>query len=403
MTYDRNQERKMIRNTNFEIRRFSLVLLMLAGVLGLVFTYSDVIAWYPAKYTESAHVGVNRSTISSIGYAAGNCAHCHEQHASIEGTSHTPYDFALFAPNNQDSQTANFCFQCHKGVGSVQVGGITNYTFSKNFGGGTATFTTIYDAFNPTTGTIPSSHNLKDIQDWITGKVGFTSNSNPCVVCHNPHTAQDNHPVTLSGKGGVKTAIRRVTHYENLNTNLWGDEDNATSGYAERMKDLTNNYQAPYYVGKTTYEPANNATADGSNLPNFAQFCYDCHQYSTISSTEHGTLQPVNWTNSGVNRSVHGLFANDTGGWGSTKAPYTADDTTNYCLSCTDCHEPHGSTNEWLLRTCVNGKDNISITASGWWMEFCTACHVVAGGGWHQSGSVICSDCHFHNAVDGFF
>jgi len=382
------------------ITPFSPIVLLIPLLVVSVFFYKLAFGWYPAKYTESAHVRVNRSTISSIGHAVGNCVHCHEQHASIEGDSHTPYDFALFAPNNPDSQTANFCFQCHKGVGSVQVGGITNYTYSKNFGGGTATFTTIYDAFNPTTGATPSSHQLSDIQNYVTGKVGMTSDTNPCVVCHNPHTAQDNHPVSLSGMGGVNTAIRRITHYENLNTNLWGDEDNATSGYAERMKDLTNNYQAPYYVGKITYEPANNATADGSNLPNFARFCYACHKYSNVYSTERsGNLTQIDWSTTG---DMHGKHHDDSSGWGSTKAPYGSE-TTNYVMACTDCHEPHGSTNEWLLRTCVNGKDNISITSSGWWWDFCTACHNIGGGSWHQSGNRQCSDCHTHSWNEGFF
>lgn len=41
-------------------------------------------------YLDSAHAntsyGVNRSGLSSFGYSIGNCAHCHEQHASIGGS-----------------------------------------------------------------------------------------------------------------------------------------------------------------------------------------------------------------------------------------------------------------------------------------------------------------------------
>jgi hypothetical protein len=90
---------------------------------------------------------------------------------------------------------------------------------------------------------------------------------------------------------------------------------------------------------------------------------------------------------------------------GYTVEPY-GDGGNNYVLSCTDCHEPHGSENEWLLRTCVNGKDNISVPASGkgkWW-DFCTACHVLTGGTdmYHKPEPTSpngCPDCHYHGHV----
>jgi len=394
----------MIPNTTLKFQRFCLITLMLVAVSLVVFTYSDVIAYYGAKYTESAHgdstSGVNRSTLS--GYSIGNCAHCHEQHASIEGSSHTAYDFELFAANNPTSQTANFCFQCHKD-GSVQ-----NDTYSKNFGGGTADsdFNSIYEAFNPPTGATKSSHNLADVQSHAIGRsIGFTSNTNACVVCHDPHTAQDNHPVTASGHGGVYSALRRPLDYFGTDSageprNVWGDDD-STGGYNERMIDYTAKYTAPYYKGGTNHEPANNTTDDGSNLPNFYNFCVNnCHTRSGVSSTEHGTLTQIDWSTTG---DMHGKHHDSSSGWGYTIAPYGSE-STNYVMACTDCHEPHGSENEWLLRTCVNGKDNISVTSSGWWMDFCTACHVITmGGGWHQSGTQKCSNCHTHSWSVGYF
>jgi hypothetical protein len=67
-------------------------------------------------------------------------------------------------------------------------------------------------------------------------------------------------------------------------------------------------------------------------------------------------------------------MAHEDSGMGVTTAPY-GNSAFNYVLSCLDCHEPHGSENEWLLRTSVNGKDNISVPGPGRWMDFCTACH----------------------------
>src|SRR4030042_3322468 len=106
--------------------------------------YNLALGYYKAKYTESAHgnnpsgAGVNRSATSietGFGYSKGNCTHCHEQHASIGGGEPSPTggpdQFSLFAPMNATSQTTNFCFQCHKGIGSVQYGFLTNHTYSK--------------------------------------------------------------------------------------------------------------------------------------------------------------------------------------------------------------------------------------------------------------------------------
>jgi cytochrome c1 len=387
-------------------------ILIVVGVLVWVFTPGHVIAYYEATYAESAHgnndpppgYGVNRS---EAGHDIGDCANCHDTFDdSICGVN----PLMLFEIDDPDSQTDNFCFQCHKSDGAAQQ--VTNYTYSTNFGGGTATFATIYDAFNPTTGAIPSSHNLKDIQDWMTDKVGFTSDSNPCVVCHNPHTAQDNHPVNLSGRGGVNTAIRKVLDYQDRNSNLWGDEDYTTSGYYERIKDLADatstSYMAPYYGSGPwdpedgPFEPANDTFSDGSNLPNFATFCWDCHRYNVIYSTDQGrSLRPVNWTTSDTepgHRNVHGLytFSPRHNGVGSLKPPYN--DTTNYVLSCTDCHEPHGSPNEYLLRTSVNGTDNIQIPVSGYYAEFCAACHYINADHILHTSDNCGGTCHNHDS-----
>jgi hypothetical protein len=370
----------------------TFVLLMPLLVLSAFF-YKLALGFYAAKYTESAHgIYASRQEPKDFGYVIGNCVHCHEQHASIGGPTAGPYQFLLFYPNNSSSQNDNFCFQCHKGAGSVQVGGIINYTYSKNFGGGVQTFTTIYDAFNSLAGT-SSSHNLSDVLSHaVKRNIGFTDNNNSCIVCHNPHNAQRNYPVTLSVIGGVKTAIRRLADYVSQNTNLWGDEDLAHSGFNERMIDYTNRYQAPYYKGGSTYEPGNNNTDDGSNLPNLVNFCVNqCHTRKDVYSTERSkNLTEIEWEATG---DQHGRNS-DPSGLGFTVAPYT-NINFNYVLSCTDCHEPHGSPNEWLLRTCVNGTDNISVPGPNQWLNFCTACHSVTQ---HYSPWGPTTDC-FQNGV----
>lgn len=386
--------------TKFKTHHFAATILIVLGAW--VLSCGNIAS--ADTYADSAHgnstYGVNRS---GTGYEIGSCAHCHDVFDS-DICGNDTYGLKLFASNDDPaSQTDNFCFQCHKGTGSVQVGGFTNNTYSTNFGGGTATFTNIYDAFNPTTGDSPSSHNLADVLNHAVGRgLGFTNETNACLVCHDQHLAQRNYPVVSSGLGGVLTAIRRTADFNSPPVNLWGDED-ATSGFNERMVDLTNSYQAPNYVGGSNYEPANDGTADGSNLPNFVNFCTNnCHGRTDVYSTERtATLTQIDWT---VDGDQHGRN-HDDGGMGYTVAPY-GDGGKNYVLSCTDCHEPHGAENEWLLRTCVNGKDNISVPASGkgkWW-DFCTACHVLTNGTdmYHKPEPTSpngCPDCHYHGHV----
>jgi len=327
--------------------------------------------------------GVKRQGVS---VSKGECAHCHD-HDLGDGNPHGK----IFADMNPASQTDNFCFQCHKGVGSVQDGGITNNTYSTNFGGGTATFTTVYDAFNPGTG---SSHQLSDVLAHAV-KVGptlYSANTNACFACHDVHYAQRNLPVTYSGAGGVLTAVRFPAHIGAYPINLWGDEDFATSGDSERMKDyVPSNYRAPYFYGGSTYEPANNGTYDGSNLPNYKKFCLaNCHERADVYSTERGgNLIRLNWSTE-----QHGE-AHGGGGLGTNIAPYT-NQSLNYVLSCLDCHEPHGSQNEYLLRTTINGV-NVSVPGPGRYWYVCSACHTFNMHFSPYDDTSDCSGCHHHN------
>ena len=76
---------------------------------------------YAGDYTNSAHGnadgnGVDRTSFPD--YAAGNCAHCHEQHASIEGTDTGADNYLLFntkSTNVSGSAPSGFCFDCHGG------------------------------------------------------------------------------------------------------------------------------------------------------------------------------------------------------------------------------------------------------------------------------------------------
>lgn len=329
--------------------------------------------------------GVNRS---GAGYLQGECANCHEVFVRPACSENT---VELFAANNPTSQTNNFCFRCHKGTGSVQAGGIVNNDYGATFGGGTAMFTTIYDAFNPM-GTYASSHDLATVQNYAkTSAWGtwMTDDTNACIVCHLPHMDQRNFPVALNTDGGVNTAVRRGNDVSDNPRNLWGDEPQGVSGRPEMMHDWTTGYQAPYYAGGSNYEPANDGTADGSNLPNFVYVCAEtCHRNADVP----GVIE-INWTDLPAppewpaEPSRHGKAAAVAGGmeFGVLRPPYADNLRGNYVLSCTDCHETHGSTNAAMLRTTVNGISGLStggpghVEAGGKWYNYCSACHDLTG------------------------
>jgi hypothetical protein len=147
------------------------------------------------------------------------------------------------------------------------------------------------------------------------------------------------------------------------------------------MNDYTTGYQAPYRYNSTiTYEPDGSSTQNGSNLTDFVTFCTDCHNNSnTISSTPLGrNLNTFSW-----NTEKHGGGTADDG-CPEIRSPYQTAQCGNYVLSCTDCHEPHGSPNIFLIRKLVNGAEVTVDSGTGQgpegknnteWIFLCRRCH----------------------------
>ncbi|MDL1984333.1 MAG: hypothetical protein LWX54_09135 [Deltaproteobacteria bacterium] len=353
-------------------------------------------------YLDSAHgnstYGVDRT--STTQYATGHCAHCHEQHASIGGDEPSPDspagpdDYLLFS-DNHTSQTVNFCFGCHRGtVGGYQTGGLVNRSYSYRAGGWTSdTLDNILQAFTygPPASTTSSSHKLDDIKTFITGKWGYTANSNPCIACHNPHAVQGDPANSASSAKSSGTRGYPVSlpsdHADKYVWDVYGDDA------GEKMSNYV--YQAPYRSGSTSiYEPdGSTTTTDGTNLTDYVTLCTDCHHYSpTPVSTRLGNtnLRDIDWA-----ASVHGGKAS----WSKTdaderKLPYKAEEK-NYVLACTDCHEPHGSPNYcYLIRKEVNGATTaVAADTNTDWDTLCTRCHTYT----HESNS--CINCHYHGAL----
>lgn len=350
-------------------------------ILGLVF-----MGYHPSQagtYLNSAHgtsngtvFGVERGamtdSISGLNYANGNCAHCHEAHASLEGAEPAPVQnvpsaFTLFAPNFDTGATpgsyiesSNLCFYCHSNGASVQQ--VVNNDYSATFGGAASSGALPYimETFNQA-----SFHDIGDIHTFIYDNTTLfpwydTTYSNPCNGCHNPHLAKQNKNQPLASAISKPSA-----HFS-----LWGE--------AETMADY-GSYEPPYANAATgTRESGETSTSNGTNTPDYSGFCTDCHDSTKVStlpySSKYGrTLLDINWSTSG---DKHGGFSREDGI--DSLEPYTAasSSTSNFVLSCLDCHEPHGSANIMLLRTRINGSTlDSTITSTSVMGSVCRQCH----------------------------
>jgi hypothetical protein len=246
-------------------------------------------------------------------------------------------------------------------------------------------------AFNVSS-TYSSFHDLAKVRNYARDNADWgtwvTDNTNACVICHDQHLAQKNFPVEINTGGGVKTALRRGNDYPG---NLWGDEpaaapDDVPEMMSDLMSDWGTTYHAPFRADSGREPgPAGSTIDDGSNLPNYVWACAEtCHRLSAKGR------EPVNWETTTTSEwpgtpSAHGKLSANGGGFGILKPPYgngyDSDNRGSFVLSCTDCHEPHASTNSALLRTTVNGESGLEAyqgtSANSRWLYFCEACHEI--------------------------
>jgi hypothetical protein len=185
---------------------------------------------------------VLRASLSTVpnNYGRGNCAHCHEQHASVEGTEPVPNTGGTAGPDKYElfkrvflDQDTMFCYGCHRGSDTVQVSMPPQYNYSRIAGGDTTISCpdTIRESFrfvdisgNHTLNCGSSngtSHFLDDIRTFLRNQNwGFSSTSeniNPCSGCHNPHMAQKD-PHTPGNRGW---SVSRPSQHS-INNNAWG-------------------------------------------------------------------------------------------------------------------------------------------------------------------------------------
>lgn len=387
-------------------------------------------------YLNSAHgnttYGVNRTSTSALGYVTGNCAHCHEQHGTISGSEPAPVggapsSSALFYDNNA-SQADNLCLQCHVDIESVQINTPVNRSFSFRAGGWT--LDTVNDVKESFAFSSPgTSHNLNDIKNFIAGRWGYSTNPAPCAACHNPHATQGDpanagNSVKSAGTRGYPASRPSQCSSDSTAWGVWGDTA------SEKMSNYDADYQAPYrYNSVVLFEPLGDATkiTSAQSTVDYVSLCTDCHNATnTIYSTTLGrNLLTINWTSA-----MHGKAAANSDAAPDVTPPYTDANLGTYALNCTDCHEPHGSSNRYLIRKEVNGQVPVTVstltsttpgpdgTCNKDWVYLCGKCHTKLGGsdghvhpfyippdtsgcsvGACHSGACIytpCGTCHMH-------
>ncbi len=389
-----------MQTARYKTKYSPVTILVVVGVLSWVLSAQGVAN---AGDTDSAHYntsyGVNRSGTE---HPTGDCVHCHPLN-----TCENP--FMLFTTPLYTCQSDTLCVQCHNDPStSIQLSMPNQRNYTYKFGGDTsvtcpknvrAAFRFLNDAGVPQDqcdSTNGSAHYLTDIRDFLQNRWGFgdtLNDINPCEGCHNPlKTQRHNYPIASKGTSPISLPS---TH--DGNWDVYGAET------TERMDSYASPqvYLAPYYYNQTgmgKYEPDGTSQKNGANMPDYVNLCTDCHNDSNdIYSTQLGRyLEKFSWDTEKHGRAA----ASDDGSYTDFFDPYYDEQSGNYVLSCTDCHEPHGAPNPFLIRQRVNDRAASIPGGRGEWADLCDNCHMHRGhdnpGGPHlkilQQG--YCSVCH---------
>ncbi len=391
---------------------------------GFVFLFIIFLgSWSPAEaevnYSSSAHAdssyGVQRTGLGH--YAQGNCAHCHEQHASVENDQ--AQNFLVFSqtdPTNTApySESENFCFQCHASL-------VVNYDYSTVFGGhqeasgsGGASPESILEAFNKA-----HSHDLDDIYNHAINHPDqfpwFTEASNPCTACHNPHLARRNHE---NPDNPVLSVMSLPDEHLSLYGDGDGDGDSSDGDEGSAISERMNKWSAaPVYISPNN-EPA------PVDTPDYNTFCLYCHSAPVAISNDDrpyyhggtvGQLLAIDWEDNGGDGVQSGTYIvpgdkhgyNTATSYAAVEAPFNIYGTSNVpgdvMLSCTNCHEPHGSENDYMHRRWINNTA-LGVVITGVTNEagaHCVPCHTEdPDGGWkqtHHGADVVDGEVLFQN------
>jgi len=366
----------------------------------LVICLTSMMFWignlaYAGSYTGSAHGnsvnGVNRSTIDGkfSSYSVGNCSHCHEAHASIDGSEPEPSGGVAAGPDPAlaFSEEEETCVTCHDG--SPVLANIftpSNKTYRHP----------MYD--------YSDKHTLSILEDGLSGAPFRGINRHAeCVDCHNPHYIGYPGNVLHSYNAAAPANNNLVS---NPLKGVWGVEPLTT----------------PLWSPPTTFTEQNTIPTGSAKE---YQICYKCHSYYALQdgdgvttligpSGDYVTDQAMEF--SPGNKSAHPVqtTANNRTGASNPKALATvqmkspwnvAANMGNQTMMCSDCHGndaaspqgPHGSDKKFMLKDYVgtgtkyywptrpDGRlwtlGDVNDNQNNWSTQlFCVNCHPIKSG-----------------------
>jgi predicted CXXCH cytochrome family protein len=243
-----------------------------------------------------------------------------------------------------------------------------------------------------------------------------------CTTCHNPgvvtgKTSEGGYPLTLPTEPELPYTQKLIDGWPTLDNPPWPHDT--------PPKPLI--YGRPYKEDPDPDEEGDEVLGpDETELPDFTTFCQTCHRQiagryglsNNYSRLKYDPIRFIKGDGGGV-VATHGLARGRESASENLKLrePFYSlrhdeegNVIANLYLSCTDCHEPHGSENPYLIRTMVNGKKGIKITRKRFF-ELCNSCHYIANpwpGGYPHGGpgdmrERNCIECHNHSSGGGRF
>ncbi len=306
------------------------------------------------------------------------------------------------------------CFVCHNGEF------IVNYNFSGDQKGIKQVFdltfrhpvrkedkSTFFDPLFPTDPTKSDPIWARSVQ---------------CITCHNPgvvtgKTSEGGYPLTLPTEAEIPFTQRIIDGWPTLDNPPWP--------YDTMPKPLV--YGQPFADDPDPNVQGDETPGmDDTEIPDFTTFCQTCHRqiagrYGMSNNYSRLKYDPIRFIkgDGGGNVATHGMARGreshtDTLGlkepFRSSRLDEEGNVIANLYLSCTDCHEPHGSINPYFIRTKVNGISGVRITKEKFY-GLCSKCHHIANpwpGGYPHGlpGDMAernCIECHNHAAGGGRF
>lgn len=353
-------------------------------------------------YASSAHGGTGTpanglSRTATTAYLPGNCAHCHEAHASINGSEPNPTGGP--DPYLGMALEQNLCHECHK------TGGTSDSVPTPD-----NVYTDITKTYNHDATLSDALHRFDEDFDNFT-----TSPHVECTDCHNSHVAR---------KGNHKDGNRYQTASGNLIAN-----DSGTG--ASPLEGVYGAAQA--YGGANWSTPAQTSYTLQTATKEY-EICFKCHSGANANWASWDGAGAAAWTDVGLefnttNKSFHPVVgALNVSGTGSSvlNAAQLANGwAPGDTMYCSDCHGnvtagqvqgPHGASVPWMLTGTNNAwpytSDAANGTSSGTFFYlsgtttdlFCLNCHVdpTAAGSNNvhtksdhmNSGDGNCTFCH---------